>query len=82
MTGEGRLGIRDVNFVFSQKSIFVLKKSIFFNYRILVLCVVAHSTDAAVTLCARPYIAAARERTPDVRNGICGIGSADGKRSL
>ena len=33
---------------------------------------VAHSTDAAVTLCARPYIAAARERTRDVRNGIRG----------
>ena len=42
----------------------------------------AHSTDAAVTLCARPYIAAARERMPDVRNGIRGIGSADGMRSL
>ena len=35
------------------------------------LCV-THSTDAAVTLCARPYTAAARERTPDVRNGIRG----------
>ena len=75
--------VRDVNFVFSQKSIFVLKNRFFFDYRILVLCV-AHSTesDAAVTLCARPYIAAARERTPDVRNGIRGIGSADGMRSL
>jgi len=41
-----------------------------------------HSTDAAVTLCARMYIAAARERMPDVRNGIRGIGSADGMRSL
>ena len=53
------------------------------DYRILVLCV-AHSrpTDAAVTLCARQYIAAARERTPDVWNGIRGIGSADGMRSL
>jgi len=72
---------RDVNFVFFQKSIFVLKNRIFFDYRILVLCV-AHSTDAAVTQCVRPYIAAARERMPDVRNGIHGIGSAEGMRSL
>jgi len=68
---------------FFQKSIFVLKKSIFFRLSNLVLCV-AHSrpTDAAVTLCARPYIAAARKRTTGVRNAIRGIGSADRMRSL
>jgi len=68
---------------FSRNRFSFWKNRFFFDYRILVLCV-AHSrpTDAAVTLCARPYIAAARERTPDVRNGIRGIGSADGMRSL
>jgi len=45
-------------------------------------CASLTSTDAAVTVCARPYIAAARKRTTDVRNGICGIGSADGMWSL
>ena len=80
---------RDVNFVFFPEIDFRFEKNrFFFDYRILVLCV-AHSrpTDAAVTLCARPYIAAAREHVrnmcvPDVRNGIRGIGSADGMRSL
>ena len=32
------------------------------------------TVDAAVTLCARRYIAAARKRMTDVRNGIRGIG--------
>jgi len=41
-----------------------------------------HSTAAAVTLCARPYIAAARKRTTDVRNAIRGIGSSDRMWSL
>ena len=72
---------RDVNFDFFQKSIFVLKKSIFFPLSNLVLCV-ALSTAAAVTLCARPYIAAAHKRTTDVRNAIRGIRSADRMRSL
>ena len=68
-----------------------LKKIDFFDYRILVLCI-AHSrpTDAAVTYVlahielsgARPYIAVARKRTTDVRNGIRGIGSVDRMRSL
>ena len=75
------LKARDVNFVFFQKSIFVLKKSTFFRLSNLVLCV-ALSTAAAVTLCAHPYIAAARKRTTDVRNAIRGIGSADRMRSL
>ena len=47
------------------------KNGFFFRLSNLVLCV-AHSTAAAVTLCARPYIAAARKRTTDVRNGIRG----------
>ena len=60
---------------------FRFEKIDFFSIIEFGLCV-AHSTAAAVTLCARPYIAAARKRTTDVRNAIRGIGSADRMRSL
>jgi len=58
---------RDVNFGFSQKLIFVLKKIDFFSINEFWFCSVAHSTDAAVTLYARPYIAAENENEHLIR---------------